>query len=172
MKEDIVRKLQSQKNRNNPVAAIVIIVVFFTFWSFVTLIMWIPKLIILWIILCIVIVWAVVWNEKKQERLIELVKSWKIITVETSIIDFEVFTGYDNSSSVSWYYIICSNWINVYKSNLLERAPISLDNINDFKNNENKKNRILKTADWVFQIWDKISVYVDPNNPKNYFVDC
>ena len=31
MNEDIIRKLQKHKNRNNPVAAIVIIVVFFTF---------------------------------------------------------------------------------------------------------------------------------------------
>ena len=171
MHEDIVKKLQRHKNRNNPVAAIVIIVVFFTFWSFVTLLMWLPKLIILWVILCALIVWAIVWNEKKQERLIELVKSWKIIVLETTITDFEVSTG-DDFSSILWYYIISSDWDKTYKSNLLEYAFLSGDDVDDSDVNENKKHSVLKSFSWSFQIWDKISVYVDPDNPKNYFVDC
>ena len=160
MNEDIVRKLQRVKNKNNPTAAIVIIVIFFIFWSFVTLIVWMPKLIILWIILCVTIVWAIIWNEKKQEKFIDLVKSWKIIIKETTIIDFE--------DSSKWYYIISSDWNNMYKSNLLERAFLYRDNPDT---DENKKHFVLKSDNGDFKIWDRISVYIDPNNPKNYFVD-
>ena len=167
MNEDIVRKLQREKNKNNPTAAIIIIVSFFIFCSFVTLIMWLPKLVILWVVLCIAIVWAIVHNEKKQDNLIDLVRSWKISVIETNIIDFRVSTG-DDFSSILWYYIISSDWSNTYKSNLVEHAFLYWD---DSDVNDDKEHRILKSHNWDFKIWDKISVYVDSDNPKNYFVN-
>ena len=115
--------------------------------------------------------WGYCLERKKQERLIELVKSWKIIVLETTITDFEVSTG-DDFSSILWYYIISSDWDKTYKSNLLEHAFLSGDDVDDSDVNENKKHSVLKSFSWSFQIWDKISVYVDPDNPKNYFVDC
>ena len=168
MNEDIVRKLQTQKNKNNPTLAIVIIVTFFMFWSFVTLIMWLPRLIILWVILCIAIVWAIVRNEKKQENLINSVRSGNFIIIETTIIDFTASTG-DDFSSILWYYIISSDGSNTYKSNLLEHAFLYWD---DADVDENEKHVVLKSRNGDFQIWDKISVYVDSDNPKNYFVNC
>jgi hypothetical protein len=161
MNEDIVRKLQIQKNKNNPTVAIVIIVTFFIFWSFVTLIMWLHRLIILWVILCIAIVLAILWNEKRQENLIDSVKSWKIIIIETNIIGFE--------TSSMWYYIISSDWSNTYRSNPLKHAFLYWD---DADVDENEKHVVLKSRNGDFQIWDKISVYVDSDNPKNYFVNC
>jgi len=160
MHEDIVGKLQRHKNRNSPAAAITIIIVFFSFWSFVILIMWLPILLILWVSLFMALILAIVWNEKKQESLINSVKSWKVIVIETNIIEFvNVEDG---------YYIVSSDWSNRYKSNILERAFLSKD---DSNGDENKRNEILNSPSGNFQIWDKISVYFDPNNPKNYFVN-
>ena len=170
--EDIVRKLQRHKNRNNPVAAIVIIVIFFIFWSFVSLLIWLPKLVILCMVLCALIVWSIVWNEKRQEKLINLVKSWKIIVIETTIIDFKVSRD-DDFKSILWYYIISSDWDKKYKSNLLKHAILSWDDVDDSYVDEYKRYSILKLHNGkIFRIWDKISVYIDPDNPKNYFVNC
>ena len=171
MHEDIVKKLQWHKNRNNPVAAIVIIVIFFIFCSFISLLIWFPKLAILCMVLCALIIWSIVWNEKRQEKLIDLVKSWKIIIIETTITDFKVSHG-DNFKTILWYYIISSDWDKTYKSNLLEHSLLSGDDVDDSNIDEYKRYSVLKAHNGKsFRIWDKISVYLDPNNPKNYYVN-
>lgn len=143
---------------------------------------------------------GIIWGVKTNKSMLNHINNWTVIKKKVKVISFSYYSYDDDHIIKSWYEVFASDWLKMYSRNfagaVTRSRPLLIQEAKDVEckiksleeqlkyvwrkdkiriKNEIKwlqlKNKYLLYNGKEIHIWDEVTLYFDPDNPRNYIMD-